>query len=943
MPPGVAARINVQQLENLVQTGHGDDYVIQDRSGLALSRQPLKKHFLFVPYGQSDKHARGLRDVRNRVQNQFGVNVRADGNLLTARSLLQQIRAAKDDNRRTYHQIVDRVRQQHGAQHAAFTSQDLAAKHLSGEALSIEQANELQLKLGNRLDRDDFAETLRQQFGQAAKDAFVNSSNDKMVAGAELTDQEKAHWLAYAKTRAAGIELVAKVGTELGDNARQAATNILQTKLQTIARLDAELPPEVAQGGQLPKSWSDDMIKAGRKRAETDIGQRFFNGAQARQQALDLAAGKADRLTTRARRLVDIETKLTQDSSGGQLKANASDLFERGALGDDGDVFRLCDDLIALDQAGAKHRLETEHPQTAIVGQRFDEAVHVARLGKQLEARGVAPEAAALLLRAELAERQAGRGDNDPSRFSPVLAQDLNASVRLAERGAELIENGRSPAEVDDILQAEFSERVRGRIPLNRNQFSNTVLRLVNDNTGLLAMLREHGVSAATYLNFRAQGAANRIEVISCAKLGVSPHALDVDPQAMSEDTRARYHAWANAGFNRAERQAYMGAQVLNPRFARYRPADLADYAGSNLTPDQMIAYKSVGQAYNPATRVGQLNAENQVGDRERLGSGFCNTVYRTTYQTTTGPQQRVFKPELTPGRVQGLQMMTDTLPGQTRRNVACHRIDTMLGFGVVPKADFAISKDHQGNEQLGVAMDVAPGQDASKWKTQYGGGLMDEDTPGSNIIEVRDSTQFDNLLRHKDRIAADPRLANTLAKRLGVDAVFVDSENRLKVRSDFLRSNRDNTVWRRETTKLQLEDVLFAQKDRHKSNYMVDIDKNGKVTKVTGVDNDMTQDQRITNHRQMVGQPKVVDYPAVVDRVMYDAVIGLDEQEVRANLNGVLTGNEINAFVSRMNGLKQHLRGLPPDRIIEPDQWGQKWVGDLMTKKNSYAMRDAA
>jgi hypothetical protein len=210
-------------------------------------------------------------------------------------------------------------------------------------------------------------------------------------------------------------------------------------------------------------------------------------------------------------------------------------------------------------------------------------------------------------------------------------------------------------------------------------------------------------------------------------------------------------------------------------------------------------------------------------------------------------------------------------------------------------------------------------------------------------VIEVKDSTQFNNLLRHKDRIAADPRLATTLAKRLGVTSIYVDSQDRLKVQGDFLKFNRDNPTWRRETTKLQLEDVLFAQKDRHKSNYMVDVDKSGNVTKVTGVDNDMSHDERITNHRQMVGQAKVVDYPAVVDREMYDSVIGLDEQDVRDDLSGVLTGNEIDAFVSRMNGLKQHLRQLPADRLIEPDQWGQKWVGDLMTKKNSYAMRDAA
>jgi hypothetical protein len=391
MPPGVGAGIDVQRLENLVRAGHGDDYVVKRGSDLSLSRQPLKKHFLFIPYGQSDKHAQALSDIRSRVQKQFGVNVSAQGNLLTARSLLQQIRAAKDDNRLFYHQVVDQVRQRHGAQHAAFASQDLASKFLSGETYSAKEFSNVQTKLDNRLERDDFAEMLRQQFGQAAKSAFVNGSNAKMAAGAELTGQEKAHWLAYAKTQAAGSEFAGKIGNELGNNARQAATTALQAKLQTIAQLGAELPPEVAQGGQLPKSWSDDMIKASRKRAETDIGQQVFNGPQARQQALDLAAGKADRLTAEARRLVDVETRLTQGSSGGRLEANAADMFESGALADDSDVYRLCDDLIALDQAGAKHRLETEHPQTAIVGERFDQAVHIARLGQQLAAQNVPP------------------------------------------------------------------------------------------------------------------------------------------------------------------------------------------------------------------------------------------------------------------------------------------------------------------------------------------------------------------------------------------------------------------------------------------------------------------------------------------------------------------------------------------------------------------------
>lgn len=181
----------------------------------------------------------------------------------------------------------------------------------------------------------------------------------------------------------------------------------------------------------------------------------------------------------------------------------------------------------------------------------------------------------------------------------------------------------------------------------------------------------------------------------------------------------------------------------------------------------------------------------------------------------------------------------------------------------------------------------------------------------------------------------ADPTVGMVMEKAQGKPALETDPN--ILLRPDVMR----------ETTKLQLLDHLTGQGDRTPNNYFVHIDANGRAN-VTGIDNDQCFGKNLTdpNGIRFTGGDCVfrgTSMPQVVDSEMAAAIKNMTPDDVKTLLGGKLSDAEVNATVSRLDGMKQHIAGLElQGRVIDPGGWGADSTWALLSADNSYARRNA-
>ncbi|MBW8830854.1 MAG: hypothetical protein JF606_15795 [Burkholderiales bacterium] len=151
------------------------------------------------------------------------------------------------------------------------------------------------------------------------------------------------------------------------------------------------------------------------------------------------------------------------------------------------------------------------------------------------------------------------------------------------------------------------------------------------------------------------------------------------------------------------------------------------------------------------------------------------------------------------------------------------------------------------------------------------------------------------------------------------------------------------------EVTKLQLLDHLTGQGDRHKNNYFINIEPNGRA-KVMGIDNDQCFGKKLLDPAGIQKLPNDLDrhvfrgtgLPPVVDTEMARAIDALTPADIRSMLGDKLSEDEIHAAIARHQGVKNHIAKLRDrGRIIAPEQWSLPEVQRLLNAKNSYLGRE--
>jgi len=180
------------------------------------------------------------------------------------------------------------------------------------------------------------------------------------------------------------------------------------------------------------------------------------------------------------------------------------------------------------------------------------------------------------------------------------------------------------------------------------------------------------------------------------------------------------------------------------------------------------------------------------------------------------------------------------------------------------------------------------------------------------------------NLAIEKNGLKATPRLGSvaTEAKGKTIDKYQrVDNLAQHPGTNDTIR--KDDPVLLSKLSALQLIDFLAGQVDRHQGNYYIQVDAQGRVINLTGIDNDMSFGTKDANQFITGGARQLPAIGVYFDADMANKIINLDPAMVRIALGDLLTREEIESTLQRLDVLKNRLQQAhAAGNLLNPNQW---------------------
>jgi hypothetical protein len=216
-------------------------------------------------------------------------------------------------------------------------------------------------------------------------------------------------------------------------------------------------------------------------------------------------------------------------------------------------------------------------------------------------------------------------------------------------------------------------------------------------------------------------------------------------------------------------------------------------------------------------------------------------------------------------------------------RDIAMSRLDQLLGTNLIARAQFAVVHMPNGTDREGSIMAEAKGH-----------------SPNEIVSDVN---------------------------KLGGSSKEEIIENRKEA------MGMDDPELMRQLSRLQLIDLIAFQVDRNTGNYFIQRDRSGKLTGITGIDNDFAFGTNYTDpDKQMQQLPGISRY---VDKELAQTIIALDPSLLEAILSDLLPKREIDAAIARLKKLQAELQS-HLTHLLEPDEWSAH-AQDIVNEKKSY------
>lgn len=355
----------------------------------------------------------------------------------------------------------------------------------------------------------------------------------------------------------------------------------------------------------------------------------------------------------------------------------------------------------------------------------------------------------------------------------------------------------------------------------------------------------------------------------------------------------------------------------------------LTQLSSQGLSKEEKISQAFLKAGYEPkgpmAARLQDscVQQDKLKGRLKAFGSGQLNTVYKGHFKDSEGKlQERIIKFE-TSHDDQASQPDFFKIAGingscsqETARNLAAKALDEILGWNSIVPTDIGLLKHPQTQEYtVATAMQKAPGvsgygkslgfQTATKdefemytqWKKDFEGDPDMQDTLNGLIIKhfgAYDPKDIREILDKK---------GNLIGLEINKRSHAIDPHDPM-LKNAFL--------------KLQLQDIIMNQGDRHIGNYFIQTtdtkSAEGKETVlgIMGIDNDLLggKSSKINKYKQSRDEipNKVKCPPPQIPSSLCYEVLNIPVDRFREAMYAYLGKEEGDAAVQRLDQVKEHV-----------------------------------
>ncbi len=357
-------------------------------------------------------------------------------------------------------------------------------------------------------------------------------------------------------------------------------------------------------------------------------------------------------------------------------------------------------------------------------------------------------------------------------------------------------------------------------------------------------------------------------------------------------------------------------------------------------------ALAKAGYKQNEILSVGTVQQHNLQSELKALSSGQLNTAYTAQFKQPDGTSKElVVKFE---AKYASEKDMPTFLSGlgidpkesrETARNVAAKTLDNLLGWNNIVHTEIGVLKDpNSGQYKVVTAMEKAEG-------TSGYGKLMGY-KPISDV-------QFKQYQRIKNLADKDPD--NTMGNQDMLNATLaslnVFSKSDLKEIKDpsgkvigletphrSHNINPQDLKLKTELIKLQLQDTIMSQGDRHIGNYFIQTEPGGqdgkeRVVGIKGIDND----QLGGTAKTIEAYSNLKDLPPEIPSSVCKDIINLNPQDFQRQMECCLPKAEAEAATARLKLVQEHAQKVLDNNIKYGE--GSLLPGSKYDYTNSYYM----
>jgi hypothetical protein len=394
--------------------------------------------------------------------------------------------------------------------------------------------------------------------------------------------------------------------------------------------------------------------------------------------------------------------------------------------------------------------------------------------------------------------------------------------------------------------------------------------------------------------------------------------------------------------------------KTLAERSAAAQPAKKSQFNGLKGlfnkigdTVNNAQAHKALSRAgYKPneILSIGTVNQNNLQGEMKALGSGQLNTAYTAHFKQADGTlKELVIKFE---AKYTSKKEMPDFLMGlginpkdsrETARNLAAKSLDDLLGWNNIVHTEIGVLKDPKsGEHKVVTAMAKAEGISGYGKLVGYK-PIADAQFKQYQRIKRLADKDPDNTMGNQDMLNNVLASLNVFSKSDLKEVIENNEVIGLEVPHRTHDINPQDLKLKTELIKLQLQDTIMSQGDRHIGNYFIKTEpgQDGKesVVSIQGIDND----QLGGTAKNIEAYSNLKDLPPEIPSQVCKDLIKLNPQEFQRQMECCLPKAEAEAATSRLKLVQEHAQKVLDNNSQNGE--GSLLPGSKYDYNNSYYM----